>query len=362
MMDNLSGTPSQDVSSPFVVVHVIPYDGMGGVETAARSLPAGRYGPIRFEKCFLTHKNRVETREGEYHGHGRSENDLRAYMAAMVWILRRQPDLIIASLWRSCAVLLLAKLLRPRTMAITFLHLDRDVHWVDRIMNGFAARLSTEVWADSKATLDARLPIRLRSRGRVISMRTVTFGCLEVHPPQPRFVFWGRLHAQKGLSRALRLFALVRSDFPTAGFAIIGPDGGERLSLERKVRELGLEGAVQFLGPKPQPEAFAVGRECSFYLQTSEMEGFGMSVAEAMQLGLVPVVTPVGEIASYCREGENAILVRSDEDAVGRIREALENPSIYERLSRSAASTSNDQLLYKDDVLAACRDIARSNS
>ena len=37
----------------------------------------------------------------------------------------------------------------------------------------------------------------------------------------------------------------------------------------------------------------------SFYLQTSKFEGFAMSVVESMMMGLVPVVTPVGEIGRY---------------------------------------------------------------
>lgn len=34
-----------------------------------------------------------------------------------------------------------------------------------------------------------------------------------------------------------------------------------------------------------------------------------MAVVEAMQLGLVPIVTPAGEIPSYCQHRLNAIVV-----------------------------------------------------
>ena len=40
------------------------------------------------------------------------------------------------------------------------------------------------------------------------------------------------------------------------------------------------------------------------------------SVVEAMQLGLVPVVTAVGEIRAYCHNGQNAVRIETDEQAV----------------------------------------------
>lgn len=342
------------------MIHIIPYDGIGGVEAAARSLPARHFGSILFEKCFLVQKASLEAKDHEYHGRFRSENDPRAYIAAANWIVRRNPEVVIASLWRSCVVLILVKLLRPKIRTVTFLHLDRNVHWFDRILNGLAMRISTEIWADSQSTLTARAPDRLQRRGRVISMRTHVLEAETKYNPDPTFVFWGRLHTQKGLGRSLRIFSTILAAYPEARFNIIGPDGGEKENLERQIEELGLQNAVQFLGAKSQEEVHAIGRAHSFYLQTSEVEGLAMSVAEAMQLGLVPVVTPVGEIAKYCRAGENAIMVTSDEEAVLGVLDALEAPLVYQSLSKEAAITSMNTPLYKDDVLAACRKIAVS--
>ena len=348
---------------PFRVVHVIPYDGIGGVEAAARSMPAGRHGLILFEKCFLVRKAAPRDLPGEHHGRRRSENDPRAYLDALRWVMCRRPDAVVASLWRSCAVLLLVKLLRPRVQAVTFLHLASDSHLPDRLLNLLAMRVSSAIWADSEATLAARVPARLRGRARVISLRTATPGQGDARPPSPSFVFWGRLHAQKRVDRALRLFAAIRASAPGARFDIIGPDGGERPGLEAQMRDAGLEGAVRFLGPMDHEAIFAAARRHSFYLQTSDEEGLGMSVAEAMQLGLVPLVTPVGEIARYCRDGENAILVPRDEATgdgavVERVLAALADPALYSRLSAAAADTWCERPLYRDDVLAACRDLA----
>jgi glycosyltransferase involved in cell wall biosynthesis len=87
-------------------------------------------------------------------------------------------------------------------------------------------------------------------------------------------------------------------------------------------------------------EIFGFACEGSFYLQTSLQEGMAMSVVEAMQLGLVPVVTPVGQIATYCRDGENSILVGDDDDVVvRRLKTLATNPAMFRDLADGAHST-----------------------
>jgi len=261
---------------------------------------------------------------------------------------------LIASLWRSCVVLHAIKLLRPKTKVVTFLHSASDVHWLDKVFNRMAMQVSTEIWADSKTTLEARVPKALQARARIISFLVERQPEPAYAPPNPRFLYWGRLHPQKGLVRALRLFAGVRAVMPGATFHLIGPDGGARVELEAEVKRLSLDGAISFLGPMERTAIFDFARGCSFYLQTSLDEGMAMSVIEAMQLGLVPVVTPVGEIGRYCRDSQNAIVVRDDVDAVNRVIALIGDGAFYQRMAKAAFATWQAQPLYRDDVVAAC--------
>ena len=181
-------------------------------------------------------------------------------------------------------------------------------------------------------------------------------------PVRPIFIFWGRIHAQKGLPRALKLFALVRDIVNSAQFIVIGPDGGELALVQQLSRDLGVEEAVKFLGPMDFDNIMLHALNASFYLQTSELEGMAMSVVEAMQLGLVPVVTPAGEIANYCRHGTNAIIVDDDEEALKVILTLLRNEKKYENIRSNAIATWLKYPLYKDCVLQACRDILRMDA
>jgi glycosyltransferase involved in cell wall biosynthesis len=336
------------------VVHIVPYDAVGGVEAAAASCPGGRYPGFSFGRLYLVSRGTQPPAESVEHGPGLSESDPRAYAIALKTLWKVRPRLLIASLWRSCVVLLGYKLLQPGIQAVTFLHSACDVHWLDKALNRLAMRWSAEVWTDSLATLEARVPAALRHRARVISMMIDRQPEPDWKSPEPTFIFWGRLSREKDLSRALRLFAQFHGRFPAAVFHLVGPDAGDRESLSREAVRLGVASRIVFHGPMDQPRIFQLARTCSFYLQTSRREGMAMSVLEAMQLGLVPVVTPVGEITRYCRDGENGILIGDDAVTVERVGRLLADHQQYRMMANRAWSTWQDQSLYREDVIAGC--------
>jgi glycosyltransferase involved in cell wall biosynthesis len=120
---------------------------------------------------------------------------------------------------------------------------------------------------------------------------------------------------------------------------------------------LGLNDAITFSGAATHDEIAVFARNASFYIQTSQYEGMAMSVVEAMQMGLVPVVTAVGEIRSYCRNGYNGIVVESDQQSVEAILQLLHSKERYQALRSAAIATWKDQPLYRDSILQACKDM-----
>ena len=332
---------------PSKVVHVIPYDGVGGVESAARSMGVMKQGNINFEVDFIF-KN-VEGRRKSW----ATLNPFPIFSAARR-ASRSDTDLVIVSLWRSAIVGLLAKLLHPQLKLVTFLHNSTNVHFLDLCFNRLSVLFSTEVWADSKVTLSGRVPDIRSDNCRVISFVTRRFEALQERAADLSFIFWGRITQQKGLDRAIRLFAEVHKRYPKARYWVVGPDGGALLATQALCASLGLKNAVSFLGAATHDEIIGYARQATFYLQTSHFEGMAMAVVEAMQLGLVPVVTPVGEIANYCKAGVNAVVIRSDQKAVEDIINLLNTVEQYQSTRANAIATWLHQPLYRDSVLAAC--------
>lgn len=342
------------------VAYILPYEGIGGVETAAASLPTGKHGDIELVKVFI-----VEDYAGPAPGSrfwSRPENNPLRLLSTAIHVARAAPDLVVGSLWRSYAVLLLVKLLRPWTRIVVFLHLPEDFHGLDRVLTRAAIRLAHEAWGDSATTLESRVPRDARLPRRPISFLVNRLSGPVDKMPKPDFIYWGRLHRGKNIGRALNLFAKIGLRLPGATYTLIGPDGGDYRHLAEQCERLGLTGCVHFLGPKTLDEICREAASASFYLQTSSAEGMALSIVEAMQLGLVPVVTSVGEVARYCRDGVNAILVGEDEETVvQRLCALLDSPSTYVEVSAGAAETWADAPLFSNSFLDACRSALASH-
>ena len=333
-------------------IHLIPYDGIGGVERAAASMRLVSTEDIDFQVETIFPPKAAESRWIIWNPW--------YFLCAVVRLWKSRPNILVVSLWRAYFVGILVKLLRPKLRLVVFLHLPHSVHKLDRFFTRVGVFLAFRVWADSKETLKRRVPDLKVEKGYVISFVTDRIAALPSASVRPTFVFWGRLHAQKGLIRAIKIFAAIKTRCPIAQFWIIGPDGGVLDRIESELAVLGLGDAVHLLGPKNFTEIQLLAVNASFYLQTSELEGMAMSVVEAMQLGLVPVVTPVGEIAQYARHGENALVVSDESSTVEDIFKLLENDSLYQSVRGLAVATWADQPLYINSVLTACDEVLRA--
>ena len=329
-------------------IHLIPFCGVGGVERAAATMFSVRTAELDFKVQAIFPFFATARRFGLWN----PTHLLRCTYS----VFKVSPDLLVVSLWRSCAVGLLVKLMRPRTCLVLFLHFPDDVHGLDRLLTRLIANFSTRIWADCGETLTKRLPRPEITKQRVISFVTERFQALPMKAVRPAFIFWGRIHTQKGLNRALSIFHGILAREPAARFIVIGPDGGDLARIKAIVEELRLESNVSFEGALEFSEIRKLAEQASFYIQTSELEGMAMSVVEAMQLGLLPVVTPVGEIKNYAQHGKNALVVTDDATTIDDILALIQDDARYQAIRERAVATWAHQPLYKDSVLEACRE------
>lgn len=352
----MPGTPSTRCR----VLQIIPADGLGGVEAAARSMAVRsdldcdfRLLPIAREVLLADTARVIVPRDQTF--------SARAYARALRNILRADPDVLICSLWRSVPLALVAKRLRPRMKLALFVHSAFTTNVVDRRLHDLAMRQADAIWADSQATLDARVPKAIATPARVISFVTQRLERARPleRPPTASFVSWGRLHHYKGVDNGLRLIAELVKRGVDARFDVWGPDNNclpELIALRRKLR---LDGRVAFRGATEQKVLPSIATEHSFYLQLSRFEGMAMAVVEGMQLGLVPVVTPVGEMPRYCRSGHNAVVVdvANFDGAANELIALLHDPAEYRRLDENAGLHWKHAPLYSDIVCQAARDL-----
>lgn len=335
------------------ILHVIPHDGVGGVEVAARSMLERHDLTCDFRLLLIAGVTLSPDKAKVFESPFRSPLNPLAQLRALRIAMRYRPDVVLVSLWRSVPVALLLRLLLRRTKIVFFLNLERPAHIVDRALSWLARLVADEIWADSSRTLQARLK-GSKKRARVISFVTERI-CPPAGPggrPEPEFVCWCRLSAQKGLDRAVRFIAALRSRHVDARLTVWGPDDGELPRLREEVGRLGLREQITFPGPVARSELAKAAAAGSFFLLLSHSEGMAMGVVEAMQLGLVPVVTPVGEIGTYVRDGQTGIIVDPEhpEPALAAIERLLADERAYRRMRQQAMDVWSAAPIYAEDV------------
>lgn len=333
------------MSSAKRVVHILPRDGLGGAEAAARST-FGSQG-VDVSVWFVTGRAAGLGASARYISEEASINSITAYVRAILLLYKTKPDLVVLSLWRCNLAGLFLKLIRPRQKISIILHSTRFAHYVDRLLTWTWLRLASEVWADSEQTAKAMIPIGIRKTTRVLNFM------LRVPDGAPRasgtdFIFWGRIVKKKGVPRSVRLLSTIMDAYPSTRFYIFGPDAGDLKDVKCEICRRSLAANVELRGAmKPGAFPYEV-RKSGFFIMPSTHEGMAIAVVEAMQLGLVPVVTPVGQIASYCSHQHNAILIESDEQAAKDVLAVLNTPGRLEELSRNAINTWRDAELYDE--------------
>ena len=133
--------------------------------------------------------------------------------------------------------------------------------------------------------------------------------------PQGYLLFVGRLIPIKGVEVLLRALAALREENPGLGLVVIG-DGPEGPALRELASELGLRGAVRFLGGRPHEEIAPWLRGCRVAVVPSVVrpggraEGMPTVIPEALAAGARIVASQAGGVTDILEDGRNAWLAR----------------------------------------------------
>jgi len=103
----------------------------------------------------------------------------------------------------------------------------------------------------------------------------------------------GRLDPLKDQATLLKAFAVVRSALPDAKLVIVG-DGPLRSELEELAVQIGVQGAVRFVGTRG--DVADILRAFDVFVLSSTHEGLPLALLEAMSTGLPVVATAVGGV------------------------------------------------------------------
>jgi len=147
-----------------------------------------------------------------------------------------------------------------------------------------------------------------------------------------------RLDPIKDHSSLLKAFAKIRSDRPHIELRIVG-EGPLAPELRSLAAELTVDDAVIFLGSTADPIAELAGMDI-FAFATTDQEGFGLVLAEAMAAGVPIVATAVGPVPEVLAEGRGGLLCPSTEtrDLAHGLMRMLDEPDLRREVSQAARS------------------------
>lgn len=160
----------------------------------------------------------------------------------------------------------------------------------------------------------------------------------------PNLIWIGRHEKVKNLGLfigAIELLAKKRSDFQVT---ILG-DGKERLDWERYVSEKELTHIVNFLGNVSNPYKYL--ENSKILVNTSESEGFGNVMIEAMSVGIPIIATPTIGAKEIVMASDSGIVLNSfsKEELAISIEYLLDNLDICNEFVRN-----NKVKAYKYDI------------
>ena len=167
-----------------------------------------------------------------------------------------------------------------------------------------------------------------------------------------RVIFVGRLSQEKGVLRLLRIWERIHRALPGWTLAIYG-DGHKRGEMDEYISRRQIDG-VAFMGFCRNLEQIYTSAD--LLLMTSDTEGFGMVLIEAMYYG-VPCVSFDCPVSPKEIIGDAGVTVKCfDEDEYAKkVVELLKDSARMQRLQNSAIKRAMD--FYIDKVVALWKDV-----
>jgi glycosyltransferase involved in cell wall biosynthesis len=180
------------------------------------------------------------------------------------------------------------------------------------------------------------------------------------YPGDPLLVAIGRLDWEKGFDRLLTAIAITRRQFPNVHLVICG-EGNERQRLSQAIRSLELDEHVSLAGHVSEP--MPILASATAFVSSSLQEGFALTVAEALALGVPVIATPVAGAASILRHGVTGFLARSfePESIADALSEALQDRPRLRQIGEAGRQYAEEHLDVRTRV-ARYETIYRSTS
>lgn len=157
-----------------------------------------------------------------------------------------------------------------------------------------------------------------------------------------------RLHPEKGVDRAVEAAKKLKDEGKNFKWFIIGY-GAQEKELLKRVKELGIEKEVRFLGKKINPYPYF--KSCDIYVQPSRYEGKAITITEAKLFNKPIVITDYNSAKDQIDHGKNGLVVENSTQGIYEgIKELMENATIMEKFEESLKKDVINTISYIEKI------------
>jgi mannosyltransferase len=153
---------------------------------------------------------------------------------------------------------------------------------------------------------------------------------------------FGRVRRQKGIDLFVEAMCRLLPKYPAFTAVVIGLVTVDNLpfveGLKRQIAVAGLTERIRFLGELPIDEVPLWYQRISIYVFASRVEGFGLTMLEAMAAGDAVVATRAGAAEMVIADGDDGVLAPVDDAAAlaAALEPLMRDPERLEALGRRA--------------------------
>jgi glycosyltransferase involved in cell wall biosynthesis len=228
----------------------------------------------------------------------------------------------------------------------------RTVHHVEGFQDAYLNKceLTALLGGTAKITVSEYWKEQLRSKYGLDS--TVIYNGVDIGrfgkttlPREPFILFVGGMESRKGLEFAIQTMEILVKNGRGLNLIAIARPGFKgvesRVWFDHLIERCGLAGKVEIHEFIDDEELTRLYATASIFFLPTRMEGWGLSIMEAMASGCPIVSTPVGGVTELVHSGENGLLVPVG-DVHGfaeAIEHILDDKALRDRLCAAAKET-----------------------
>jgi glycosyltransferase involved in cell wall biosynthesis len=173
--------------------------------------------------------------------------------------------------------------------------------------------------------------------------------------PKPTFCSIGTLSSIKGHAKLIEAFAAAHKNGFEGQLMIVG-NGPEKAHLEKLIAQHQAQDYIQLMGFQQNPFAYLI--QADYYIHSSEEEGFGNVLIEALVLQKPIITTEIRSAAEILQDGKFGLIVPHHELQLG-IEKAIASPELMQSFKQNIIQQdlpyNLDKIMHKiENLLLDC--------